>query len=1213
MNKIRDLFSTHRSIDRRIEKVIDYYADDESRLAIEIEEYEATDNVESCFRKFLDNYQAGVQAGQVTETGIWVAGFYGSGKSSFTKYLGFALEPDRKVKGQIFLELLADRLRSADVSAQLHTVAKRHPTAVVMLDLGAEQLADSTAATVTNVLYWKVLQSAGFSKEKKLAQLEFTLDERGLYDEFRSIYQDKYQEPWEEVHNDPLLGVRRASEILPEVMPQDFPDAMNFLKLRFEMSENVRDIAQRMIDVTRRNSGRENVLFLIDEAGQYVAPRGELILNLDGLARNLKELGQGKVWIIATGQQTLTEIVEKAAHNTLELKKLRDRFPISIELDARDIREITYRRLLTKSDAGLTELNSLFGGKGQAMIRHTRLTGTSYYKDDPTADDFVRFYPFLPQHFEILMELIRVLARSTGGIGLRSAIRVIQDVLVDSSRILPPDEPKLADRTIGTLATVDDFYKTLRADINKLVPHVVNAVDKVERIYPNKPMLVRVAQAVATLQPLEEFPRTAENIAALLYPELGRASLEDDVREALSKLASTKEIGLIEDPQAHGYLFLSESVGPLRNIRTNYVPSGGELTRVRNEILRDLLEPQPSTRLENIKDVRAAVRMGRHWLTGEREDIRFQLEMVAGDKWEEQRKTLLTETTQQIEYRNTIVWLFRRDDVAEDILPEVVKSEYISSPGQIDERTADRDVAQYARSERRLAERNREKVEALLRDALLSGTYIFRSRPTPVRQLADTVESTAKGVLGKVAGEVFNQYHLVKIRPDTKLARKFLEVERLDRMPLDRDPLRLVVKSGGSPRIDVNNPALAETLRAFRAKVDENGVGRLTGKAIQDFLATDPYGWSKDAVRYLFAALLMAGEVEFHTGGEVIKTSGPAAIEAISSTVAFNKIGVGPRDSKVSAETLDLAARRLQNIFGEDVLPLEDHISQAARKYLPDVSEQVGTLPARLRLLGLQGEERAQDLISEITALLRGDAGDAPSRLGAPDNIVVEEINWARAAIQTLDETGERDIRRANALLRDLDELYAFYPDECVAIAPKDELEDIRGMLSSERFYEQIPDLRSAVRKIFQRVENRYGDILTRYRQEVKNALTSLENRPDWVLLEQSDQEDIAGRLQITLPEEPNADNPLTNYKTLLISSYSLLSLFAELEAEVVRRQPVIEPTSGGDGPVIETISLRSIRPLQIITGKTDLEVWLAELRVLIQEHLDSGKHVRFE
>src|SRR5664279_4185695 len=254
---IRTLFSTRRPIDRPIEKVIDYYAADDARLKSEIEEYEVTDNIDKCFTRFLDVYDAGVRTGQVTEIGVWVAGFYGAGKSSFTKYLGFALDSDRKIAGRPFLDFLCERITSVPLQGLLRTTAKHHGTAVVLLDLGSEQLADNTLASVSTVLYWKVLQYAGYSKDKKLAELE----------------------------------------------------------------------------LMRRKSGKQNILFLIDEAGQYVAPRGELILNLDGLARNFKELGQGRVWIVATGQQTLAEIVEKAAYNSPELNKLRDRFPIGINLE----------------------------------------------------------------------------------------------------------------------------------------------------------------------------------------------------------------------------------------------------------------------------------------------------------------------------------------------------------------------------------------------------------------------------------------------------------------------------------------------------------------------------------------------------------------------------------------------------------------------------------------------------------------------------------------------------------------------------------------------------------------------------------------------------------------------------------------------------------------------------------------------------------------
>lgn len=238
---IRQLFSPRRPIDRTIEKVIDYYTQEEDRLSREVSEYEVTDNLESCFRKFLDAFGEGVRGGQVTEIGIWVSGFYGSGKSSFTKYLGAALDPTRTVQGKPFLDLLCERFPRNEIPAALRTVSKKHPTAVVLLDLGAEQLAESAAAPVSTVLYWKVLQWAGFSKEKKTAQLEFTLERRGKYEEFRKKYRERYQGAWDEIHNDPLIGVARAAEIVPAVLPDDFPTPESFRGLRFEEARDIRD------------------------------------------------------------------------------------------------------------------------------------------------------------------------------------------------------------------------------------------------------------------------------------------------------------------------------------------------------------------------------------------------------------------------------------------------------------------------------------------------------------------------------------------------------------------------------------------------------------------------------------------------------------------------------------------------------------------------------------------------------------------------------------------------------------------------------------------------------------------------------------------------------------------------------------------------------------------------------------------------------------
>lgn len=111
MSTIRNLFETTRSLDRRIEKVISFDNAANDQLKREITEYVVTDSIETSFERLLNCFDQGMGGGS-QEIGIWVSGFYGSGKSSFTKYLGFALDPARTVDGKPFLDLLENQLVS---------------------------------------------------------------------------------------------------------------------------------------------------------------------------------------------------------------------------------------------------------------------------------------------------------------------------------------------------------------------------------------------------------------------------------------------------------------------------------------------------------------------------------------------------------------------------------------------------------------------------------------------------------------------------------------------------------------------------------------------------------------------------------------------------------------------------------------------------------------------------------------------------------------------------------------------------------------------------------------------------------------------------------------------------------------------------------------------------------------------------------------------
>ena len=471
----------------------------------------------------------------------------------------------------------------------------------------------------------------------------------------------------------------------------------------------------------------------------------------------------------------------------------------------------------------------------------------------------------------------------------------------------------------------------------------------------------RVAKAVAALQPVETFPRTAENIAALLYRKVGSPALLDQVREALSKLTSQKECGLIEDPQAGGYVFLSDAVKPIRDKRNGYAPTSGEAMRARIDVLKQgtadhsLFRVQPAARLENIKEVRAAVKLGRTPVVGASEDVELRLEFVEPALWDGKRNEFLIACNTQLELKNTVVLLVKNDDTVEELLPEIVRSEKML--GDVDERSADHVVAQYLRAERRAAERCRERTAAAMEKAMLEGVFIFRGKPTPVREAGETLDAAVRTILSAAVKEVFPHFHLAPVRPSTDAAAKFLGVERMDRITKDLDPLGLVVKSKGAPRVDTASPVLAEVLRVFRTKIAEAGSGRLQGSYLQDLFSAPPYGWTKDTVRYLFAALLRAGEIELHVpgAGGPVPTAGPQTADAVKSTASFNRIGASSRDAKLPPEALDRAARRLETLFGDEVLPLEDHISRSVRLHVPDLLEKLGSLPDRLRLLSLPG------------------------------------------------------------------------------------------------------------------------------------------------------------------------------------------------------------------------------------------------------------------
>ncbi len=1138
METISNLFDKNKDIYRSIEKVISYSALQEKRLKAEISEYIVTANIEEQFEKLLSKMQLAMESGGENEIGVWVSGFYGSGKSSFTKYLGMALDEKASIDRIPFIQYLQDRLHKSQTRALLSTVAKRFPAAIVFLDLASEMLVGATMEDVSTVLYFKILQWAGYSRNLKVAALERKMKKDGRYEEFQNIIMQQLGVEWSTVQNDPLVVDSIIPDIAYQMYPQLFktPAAFSTETTDFITFENER--VQEMIDIVRETSGKEYIIFIIDEVGQYTGSRPNLILNLDGLAKNLKNIGDGKVWIIGTAQQTLTEDDPRAAFNSPELYKLKDRFPIQIDLESSDIKEICYKRLLGKSPEGEALLGSLYDKHGQTLRFNTRLQDAKYYDSDFTRETFINLYPFLPSHFDILLHLLGALAKSTGGIGLRSAIKVIQDILIEAGE----DHLPAAEQSVGWLANTVTLYDALEKDIRRAFDSIYFAVEKVSIIFPDSPTHLDVAKTVAVLQILGNMPVTTQNIASLMQSSVEGASRQEEVETAVTELLNDPRVPFGE--QDGNLCFFSEKLNDIEQERVQMSLRSVEIRRILNEALREMYSPLPSARLNGSLVVTTGLKIQSAGktisLAGDKEAVQTIVEMVEPGDYDTARSRLVDES--RLNSSKDFICLLGRS------VPEIAaKSEDIFRSQEICNKyrnDPDQDVKKYCSTQMDRVARLNNELQQLLKRSLGSGSFIFRGQITAVESLDQDLLESSKKHLAEAANQVFDHYDEAPVRVDTQLAEKFLRAGNLTAITSQIDPLGLVQIVTGTPSIMTDNIALI-SIRDYIERF-----GNVEGKRLLEHFSGTPYGWSQDTLRYLVAALLVAGEIKLKVSGREIKVNGQQAIEALKNNNAFKNVGVALREEKPPMEVLARAAERLTELLGEQVLPLEDEISKVAAKHMPQFQLHYASLGGKLASLKLAGAERVASLNQEIADLLFTDASDAPQRLGGKESFLFEALKWAADLSQSLEQGLESTIRELINHRKEIMDLPNSGIPGKLRQDLAEELDNIAERLSKDDFYQHTADLNTMLTTIKAASRDAALQMAVVQQNSLKAAAQDLSALPGWQEFTQEEQNSILAQLD-SLKKESTGD--LAGLKQLINQEFVIHSRLNEMKERIMK------------------------------------------------------------
>lgn len=1189
--EIRQLFDEKRDIYRTIEKVITYGASHEERLKAEISEYVVTDSIEEQFERLLSKMQGAMEAGGENEVGVWVSGFYGSGKSSFTKYLGFALDDSIVVDGAPFIQHMQNRFKKQTTKQLLSTVAKRFPAAVVMLDLASTQLADASMKEVSTVLYYKILEWAGYSQNLKVAAFERRLKKEGRYEEFLTTFADQLGgEQWTDYRNDPLVVDSVVPQIAHQMYPNFFKTADSFSTVTEDWVVFTDQQVEEMLEIAREATGKEYIIFIVDEVGQYVGSRQNLILNLDGLAKNLKNIGDGKVWIVGTAQQTLTEDDPKASLNSPELYKLKDRFPVQIDLEANDIKEICYRRLLGKSPRGEMELGNLFDKHGQALRHNTKLVDARAYGADFDRQTFINLYPFLPAHFDILLHLLGALAKSTGGIGLRSAIKVIQDVLVEGADHSTP----IANQPVGWLATTVTLFDALKKDIEKGYLSLSQSVSKVKIRFPDSKLHQDIAKTVCVLQILGNLPISIQNVTILMHGGVADASAADQVKKAVEELISDAIVPLGE--QDGNLCFHSEKLNDIEQERGTIPRRAVELRRIQNETLREAYSPLPSTHLNGTLSVQTGLKAQTSGdvpasLSGERNTIQTVAELVDPTHYEA-AKARLTEESRHKSANYTIFLLGRSSPEKEELTAEIYRSKEIVNKYRNE---PDQEVKEYCNGQKDRANRLMGELERLIKRSLVQGSFIFRGEVTAVESIDQDLIEAARKHLASVAEQVFDRYNEAPVRAGTDLAEKFLRLGNLSGVTNATDPLGLVQTQGGRPSINTGCKAIT----SIRDMIERQG--SIEGKRLIDLFTDAPYGWSQDTLRYLLASMLFAGEIKLKVAGREVTVNGQQAIDALKTNNAFKSVGVSLREERPSNEILVRAAERLTELSGDMVVPLEDEISKATTKLFPQLQHQYGPLAEKLKGLKLPGSDRLESVSQDIKDTLFTDASDAPQRLGGEESELYANLKWAADLKRALEKGLEQTLGELQQHRRELESLPASGTPGHLKTELQDEIEGLNERLNHADFFKYITEFAGSLTTLKSKVRDTAIALQTEQRQRITDAEQDLRRLSEWPELTQQEQNNLIvdlEKLAVTASED------LTGLRLLVNQEYTIQGQVQDNKQRIQRigqqrlQDKLREEQEKAIAEGKKKIS-RTLKPKRQITSIAELDALIAELQQL--------------
>ena len=524
-----------KPIDRNINGVIKVGQKDEEIIYQELDEYVVTKQLLKHFREFFENYSNSINNPN-GEIGVWISGFFGSGKSHFLKILSYILDNNLIVEDRTPISFFEEKIDDYTIIANMKKSASvSTDVRLFNIDSKSSSRKDNDAIVKVFLKEFNALRGYCDNDNFFIADLERKLDEENKYTEFQQEFENITGTTWIDGRDEFDFISEDVKEALVNIGFMDAKQADHWI----ENSEQnyhitIEKLSQQINEYCEKKGNNHHIIFLIDEVGQYIGDNTQLMLTLQTLVEDLGTNCNGKVWVVVTSQQDIGEIVKKVKDQ--DFSKIQGRFKTRINLISSNVDEVIRRRILKKTDTAEEMLKSQYSNIKYSLGTTLNYNANDKLKKYEDSKEYMEVYPFIPYQFNLLQKVLTSvrLHSSTGkhlAEGERSMLGLFQEAAI-----------KYKDKENTILIPFYSFYDSLEKWIDSDKSRVIDHAKDNERL---NSFDIKILKTLLMIKHIDEIEANLTNITTLTIDsiEKNRVTLGKQVEKSLQKLYDETLIG----------------------------------------------------------------------------------------------------------------------------------------------------------------------------------------------------------------------------------------------------------------------------------------------------------------------------------------------------------------------------------------------------------------------------------------------------------------------------------------------------------------------------------------------------------------------------------------------------------------------------------------------------------------------------------------------